>query len=73
MKRPHFDVLLHKEELSRPQKVQEQIRKNIGSTNIDRIISESGENKKPIKGFIRIVEWTIIMIVISIMFCLWIF
>lgn len=73
MKRPHFDVLLHKEELSRPQKVQEQIRKNTRTTNTDRIISESGENKKPIKGLIRIIEWTIIMIVIIILFYLWIF
>lgn len=73
VKRPHFDALLHREELSRPQKVIEQNRKKSGMTSAERIINESGENKKPASNLRRFIEWLIIMIVVIILFSLWIF
>lgn len=73
MKRPHFDVMLHQEELSRPQKLQDQIRVDTKKTAADRMFKENGMNKQPLSDARRLIEWIIVVAIIIFAFVNWIF
>ena len=57
VRKPRLDALLHKEELERPQRMQEHLRIK-GVSHADKVIKEHGFNQNPDNDLKRFLIWT---------------